>query len=387
MPEVPNDQESDEIDAHNGHQTPCALFDHILLPGRSTGPRTPEGKQRSSQNARKHGCTSRELILPGECPEAFEALRRDWLEDFQPAAVTALELVEQTAQAHWLYLRVQKQCDAAEAGLESQNPLAWSEAQWKLRERLGRYRTTAERSFHRALGAIEARRKSRTAEFNQAERLEQAARRIELQFLRGMEQKQDLEAKRALAEERERARQAERERKAEERKEDKARKEAERAAKEAVKAEAAKQKPVSVVKKGKKQAFGVVEQWLEVRITEGVTTTAYVPENAELLDEIKEAMEKGEAEPEMVYRRMNFPDGVPSEYAWTNLHDPGQCEKTLAGVWCPLCSVHTNGGHGIQRMTFATWKQVIEREKETPGGHAGPTGSGNLPRPKERGGS
>ncbi len=88
----------------------------------------------------------------------------------------------------------------------------------------------------------------------------------------------------------------------------------------------------------------------------------------------------------MVYRRLNFPDGVPPEYAWTNLHDPKQCEKTLGGVWCPLCSIHTTGGHGMQRMTFATWKLVIEREALVPGGHAGPTGEGNLPQPKERGG-
>jgi len=76
---------------------------------KSTGPRTPEGKARSSQNARTHGCTSRKLLLPEESAEEYAALRGDWLADFAPAAPTALELVEQTAQAHWLYLRVLKQ--------------------------------------------------------------------------------------------------------------------------------------------------------------------------------------------------------------------------------------------------------------------------------------
>jgi len=37
-------------------------------------------------------------------------------------------------------------------------------------------------------------------------------------------------------------------------------------------------------------------------------------------------------------------------------------------------------------MTYQTWREVIEREENTPGRHAGPTGVGNLPRPKERGG-
>jgi hypothetical protein len=37
-------------------------------------------------------------------------------------------------------------------------------------------------------------------------------------------------------------------------------------------------------------------------------------------------------------------------------------------------------------MAYETWLEVIEREKEVPGQHAGPTGVGNLPTPKERGG-
>jgi hypothetical protein len=37
-------------------------------------------------------------------------------------------------------------------------------------------------------------------------------------------------------------------------------------------------------------------------------------------------------------------------------------------------------------MTFDTWQQVIAREVLVPGQHAGPTGTGNLPRPAERGG-
>ena len=37
----------------------------------STGPRTPEGKARSSQNARKHGLFARDTLLPDENPEEF----------------------------------------------------------------------------------------------------------------------------------------------------------------------------------------------------------------------------------------------------------------------------------------------------------------------------
>jgi predicted O-linked N-acetylglucosamine transferase (SPINDLY family) len=248
------------------------------------------------------------------------------------------------------------------------NPLEWTEAEWKTRERLGRYRTAAERSFHRALTAIEARRKSRMAEFAQETRLEQAAQRIELTLLHRREQVRIANEKLALRKAELAQRAAEAERKA-----------AERVAERAE----AKKVAVSAAKKKKKNGgFGVAEQWLEIRVTEGVTTTEFIPSNEELLEEIAKAVEGGEEEPEMVYRRMNFPEGVPPEYAWTNSHDVASCELTLAGQWCEGCARFLHAGAGIQRMTFATWKDVIARE----GAHAGPTGVGNLPRPKERGG-
>jgi len=83
---------------------------------------------------------------------------------------------------------------------------------------------------------------------------------------------------------------------------------------------------------------------------------------------------------------MYFPDGIPPEYTWTNVHDVETCELTQAGKWCEPCARYLNGGAGIQRMTFDTWQQVIAREALVPGRHAGPTGTGNLPRPAERGG-
>ncbi|HSU29761.1 MAG TPA: hypothetical protein VLJ11_00885, partial [Bryobacteraceae bacterium] len=205
------------------------------------------------------------------------------------------------------------------------------------------------------------------------------AARIELGHLARMERTR-------LAEEKLRLQQVEREARRDERERVRVAKEAREQAKEAAKKEAVKSRLVTVGKKPKKEPFGVVEQWLEVSITEGVTRTEYFPPNVELLDEIREALEKGEPEPQMVYRRMNFPDGVPPEYGWTNLHRKEQCETTQAGGWCARCQVEERGGCGIQRMTYETWLQVIEREKEGPGGHAGPTGVGNLPTPKERGG-
>ena len=38
----------------------------------STGPRSPEGKAASSQNASKHNLTGGDAFLPGEDPAAYE---------------------------------------------------------------------------------------------------------------------------------------------------------------------------------------------------------------------------------------------------------------------------------------------------------------------------
>jgi hypothetical protein len=51
---------------------------------KSTGPRTPEGKDRSRLNALDHGCCAKTLILPGEEPEELERRQAAWSARFQP---------------------------------------------------------------------------------------------------------------------------------------------------------------------------------------------------------------------------------------------------------------------------------------------------------------
>jgi hypothetical protein len=73
--------------------------------GQSTGPRTPEGKQKSSQNSTKHGCCSHRLLLPGEDPAAWEELKAGWLQEYEAANQAALSLVLQAAEAQWMLVR------------------------------------------------------------------------------------------------------------------------------------------------------------------------------------------------------------------------------------------------------------------------------------------
>jgi hypothetical protein len=297
----------------------------------STGPKTPEGKARSAQNARTHGLTSKQLFLPGENQEEFVQLREEWIAQYAPESAAEVELVEQLARNHWFLKRAERRYGEVEARLGEGSAAEWSEEQFRLLERIARYKTTAERSFQRSLTMVRQLRQDRLREERAEGQAEERLRRIEEKAAQG----------RVVYEGR---------------------------------------------GKNRKPVFRVLEQWLEVTVTDGVTRTEYVPSNDELIRENQAAVDKGDAVPRMVYRRMNFPDGVPAEYAWTNLHENETCELAQAGEWCALCQVRERGGHGIQRMTYETWLRVIEREKESPGGHAGPTGVGNLPRPKERGG-
>jgi len=85
---------------------------------RSTGPRTDAGKQRSSRNALTHGLTSRSALLPSEDQAAFDAHRRGFFDEYQPANSTETQLVQELVDTSWRLNRI----PLLEAGLLSQNP-------------------------------------------------------------------------------------------------------------------------------------------------------------------------------------------------------------------------------------------------------------------------
>jgi len=68
---------------------------------KSTGPRTPEGKARSSLNAVQHGLTARRPVLPNEDRAAFESFARGLRKDLRPAGPVQALLVEEVIDAAW----------------------------------------------------------------------------------------------------------------------------------------------------------------------------------------------------------------------------------------------------------------------------------------------
>ncbi len=72
----------------------------------STGPRTPEGKARSSRNALCHGLSSRTAVLPSEDPAAYQHHCRQFFDEHRPETPTETQLVQELADTAWRLNRI-----------------------------------------------------------------------------------------------------------------------------------------------------------------------------------------------------------------------------------------------------------------------------------------
>jgi hypothetical protein len=67
----------------------------------ATGPRSDEGKQRSSLNAIKHGLRSQRPVLPTEDPDEWDAFRSGVVAELHPMGVLEHELADRAALQLW----------------------------------------------------------------------------------------------------------------------------------------------------------------------------------------------------------------------------------------------------------------------------------------------
>ena len=101
---------------------------------KSTGPRTPEGKERASQNAFRHGLLAREAVIQGEDPEEFELYRARMLEELAPAGPVEAMLAERIVGLSWRLRRAERLQNVALAALDDGTPtplLAARLEEWK----------------------------------------------------------------------------------------------------------------------------------------------------------------------------------------------------------------------------------------------------------------
>ncbi len=113
----------------------------------STGPRTTEGKRRSSQNAFRHGLYSKQLVTPGECAAELDELRATLRREHAPASTIEEILVDDLAQHFWRLRRFREM----EARVWQPDSNLFTPATLAL---LARHLASAERSFFRTLAAL-----------------------------------------------------------------------------------------------------------------------------------------------------------------------------------------------------------------------------------------
>ena len=88
--------------------SPARLAANRANAQRSTGPRTVEGKARSSMNAVKHGLRSRQPLLADEDPAEFHELRDRLVEALAPDGVHEELLVDDAVALVWRLQRLHR---------------------------------------------------------------------------------------------------------------------------------------------------------------------------------------------------------------------------------------------------------------------------------------
>src|SRR5581483_5832912 len=109
---------------------------------KSIGPKSEEGKSRSSRNSFKHGLYSKQLVLPGEDPTALDQLRADLRAEHQPINTTEEILVNEMAEQYWRIRRFRRYEVTA---WETPDP----DRSLKLLAQIQRLMSAAERGFHK----------------------------------------------------------------------------------------------------------------------------------------------------------------------------------------------------------------------------------------------
>ena len=132
------------------------------------GPRTPEAKAISAQNAFSHGLTAARIVLPWENQSEFDSLLDQLVAEHRPATATEGILVREIAEQYWRLQRTRNHehtllSKANEFIEEEPNHLAALEAWDKQGKLIQRYATRHERAFHKCLSTLRTLQKERRA--------------------------------------------------------------------------------------------------------------------------------------------------------------------------------------------------------------------------------
>jgi len=122
----------------------------------STGPRTEEGKARSSQNARTHGLTAAQLLIPAGDREEFDKLHGELHADIRPQGALQEILFEQVIAAAWNLRRIRRMEAQLNASAATDLDALDNPELTKKLDRLARHQTRLEHSMHRSLHELKS---------------------------------------------------------------------------------------------------------------------------------------------------------------------------------------------------------------------------------------
>ena len=227
-----------------------------------------------NKHTERHGCTSKRLLLPDEDEGCWDALLEDLQEEYGPETAADHQLVYEAARSVWVLNRNNLRFDEIEQKLyeEQKDTTLWTEEQWRRLELRTRYRTTAERSWMRAMRGLEHVRRNRVSE--DVARARRAKLEAETKAIEGRPAAVGVKAAEP-------------------------------------KAEPKKDRGAPSLELPKAESHPL-HQRIVVTVVDGEATAMAYPANDQVA-----AMAEGADTSVQVIRTFEFPDGVPAEYAWT----------------------------------------------------------------------
>jgi hypothetical protein len=131
------------------HPPPKGPPMNLEPPNGATGPKTPEGKSRSSKNALTHGLRAKKLenAVPQEMRHQYETLRRDYQSEYKPHGAIENTLFDMLIFAAWQLYKVREMALWTAIDLGAQGSFGQS-------EKLSRYRASHERLLFRSLNQL-----------------------------------------------------------------------------------------------------------------------------------------------------------------------------------------------------------------------------------------
>jgi len=136
--------------------SPARQIANIANAQLSTGPRTDDGKSRSSQNARKHGLCAAQLVIAAEDREEFEALHSELKAEVKPQGAIQQLLFDELVAAAWNLGLIRNLEAELTASIENLLELTDNPDLTAKLDRLARHKTRIERTFHRSLHELKA---------------------------------------------------------------------------------------------------------------------------------------------------------------------------------------------------------------------------------------